>query len=140
MKNHKIYFLFLFLLISSTFLGCLDDKEACIELVKENLKAAEEENVDAYLKTIDPNSPSYVMTKSVMTNLFNIYDLEYKLIDASVLEIDEQSAKVRVVFTTRKIKGPQFNNNKVSAVHYLTKVNDEWKINSSVVNNIESIQ
>ncbi len=76
-----IYLLILAVILVS---GCSSsntvDKEI-MALINENLRAAQHEDLKAYMVTIHPKTPAYALTESGMKYLFNTFDLSYELDD-----------------------------------------------------------
>lgn len=60
-----------------------------------------------------------------------MYDLNYKIEKLKVLEKNDNEAKVEFVKITTKLKGPDFNNNKITGVHTLKMDGGSWKIFST---------
>ena len=111
--------------------------EAIKAAVSENLRALQREDLEAYLATIDPESPVFEVTKGLTQELFNNYDLKYELNSIEVISTAGNEAKVRVIQTTRKITGPEFRDHKAVAIHTLRKSNGRWKLLRTDVEKIE---
>lgn len=118
-----------------------DSKESIEEqlksVIKLNLKANQDENLDQYLSTVIIPDEQISQTEEAMTKLFNDYDLQYIIDDIKVLTTDNDDAQVQVVQTTKKLKGGAFRDNKVTVVHHLKKSKGQWKIFKSDTKNIE---
>ena len=124
----------LILLFALTLLfinGCSEKpekKDDVISVIKDNLKYAENEDLDKLMSTIDEQSPQYASTEKIMKRLFKVYDLTYKLASIKVIEKSDDKAKVSFVQVTMKRNGPAFRNNKLTGVHTLFKTDGKWKI------------
>jgi ketosteroid isomerase-like protein len=113
--------------------------EAIKAAVYENIRALQREDLEAYLATIAPESPVFEVTKVMAQALFNKYDLKYELNSIEVIITAGNEAKVRVIQTTRKISGQEFQDNKAFAIHTLRKSNGRWKLLRTDVEKIEGL-
>ncbi|MBD2040251.1 hypothetical protein [Microcoleus sp. FACHB-672] len=103
------------------------EKQKIKSVIDLQAKALNEENIDVYMKTISQSSPQYSLTVEVLTELFQQYDLKYEITDMEFLTLAQNEAKVKIIQTTTKIKGPAFRDNKTVIIHTLRKDNGEWK-------------
>lgn len=101
------------------------------------IEAMNKEDVDGYMATVDTDSPAYAPTKEAMKKLFDMYDLQATLDDIKVVSSKDDDAEVRTVITTKKVKGPQFNDNKVTALHTMKKKDGKWVVVASKIENID---
>ncbi|MGL5871734.1 MAG: hypothetical protein ACRC2R_05080 [Xenococcaceae cyanobacterium] len=106
-------------------------------LVKKSFQALNEENVTAYMSTIDLKSPDYAQTKEAVSKVSEYYDLKYELNSVDILKISTNEAIVRIIQTTKKIRGEDFKNNRIESLNTLKKIKGQWKFYSSQVENIE---
>lgn len=113
------------------------EKAAIQSVVVLNLKALNEENIEAYMATIDPKSPGFELTKNAIAQSFSIYDLNYVMNKFDVTTITGNTAIVTVDQTTTKIQGPQFRNNRMVLKHQFNKSNGQWKMFSSEFQKVE---
>ena len=113
------------------------EKAAIQSVVTLNLKALNEENIEAYMATIDPNSPGFEVTKNAIVQSFSIYDLNYVMNKFDMTTISDNTAIVTVDQTTTRIRGPQFRNNRMVLMHQFNKSNGEWKMFGSKVQKVE---
>ncbi len=122
----------LFLLAALFIAGCGSNKdteeEAIKDVVYKNTEARNNEDVAAYINTMDKDSRNYDRLEEMMNTIFQTYDLNYQVKDLKVTEIKDDEAKVKFVQITKKVKGPTFRDNRVEGVHTLRKTNGEWKI------------
>lgn len=112
------------------------EEQAAKEVVRENVRALENEDMDAMKATLHPESPKYSQTVEGMRSVFQQYDLTYDLEIESV-EVDGEEARVEAVQTTRKESGPAFRDNKMWATHVLRKYEGEWRIYDTIVEDVE---
>jgi len=122
----------IFLLTALFIIGCGSNKnneeEAIKEVVYKNTEAGNNEDVAAYINTMDKNNRNYDRLEDMMNTIFQTYDLNYQVKDLKVTEIKDDEATVKFVQITKKVKGPTFRDNRVEGVHTLRKTNGEWKI------------
>lgn len=135
-KNLKLV---LVLFLPLIFLECntkVDSDEEIISVLYKNISAAENENLDLYLSTIDLDSPVYSETRTIIINLFKNYDLKYELKKVVVLNKSSDEARVGFIQKTTKLNGPSFRDNELSGIHILKKNNGSWKIYNTETNNL----
>ena len=110
-----------------------------IAVIHENMRAANAEDLDAYLATIYPRTLVLMSTESTLKELNDTYDLQYQVSNLSILEQDKKEAKVSFVLTTRKIRGPDFRNNRIIGVFILRMHEGHWKIYSQEIEKVDYI-
>lgn len=103
----------------------------------ENIRASNAENIQAYMATIHPASPSYATTEDLLKKLFETYDLSYKVSGVSVVEKSSSEVHLSFVLVTRKIRGPSFRDNQITGVMIMRKDGSVWKIYDQKVDNIQ---
>ena len=126
------------------FAGCLqkegadsekispDERQAIISVLQANIKAAENENLNGFMQTIHPDSPAFESTRSFMKKAFAEYDFNYEIVEANVLEVSGDVARVSYIQITRKKSGPDaISDNQVRGEHILKKADGRWKIYST---------
>ncbi len=120
--------LFAVLLVLLPF-GCGSSQDhPALEVVRENSRTAEKENLDAFMDTIHPEAPIYDRTRTTMKRLIDAYDLTYELSGLKVTKQTKEEVHVEFIQVTKKKSGPKFRANRVKGVHRLKKHNGEWKI------------
>jgi hypothetical protein len=102
-----------------------------------NARAANKEDVTAYMATIHPSSSSYLATQLLMGPLFEQFDLSYQYYNLSVVSVNENEATIRFSLQTDKIRGPEFQNNVVTGTMVLKPDNGVWKIYSQDVEDVD---
>ena len=121
-------------------ISCSQSSEtAAKQAFQANVKALNEENIVAYMATLDRSSPGFSQTKPIVQELFRTYDLKYEIDKIEVVNISQDEIKLRITQTTRKIRGPEFNDNRMVATHTLKAVKGEWKIYDTQVEDVESL-
>ncbi|MBN2795992.1 MAG: hypothetical protein JXR88_11340 [Clostridia bacterium] len=139
----KIVIILLVLTLCFTLIACgdknekLTPEEEVMQVVKDNLSAMNNEDTDAYMKSISLESELFDATKQQMDMIFSMYDLEVTIEEMEVLEITEDEAQVRVVQKTVNNNDEAFQPNITTAVHTLKKIDGEWKFISTVIENTE---
>lgn len=113
--------------IASTLQAQNDDAAQIELLIRENLQATQDEDLERMLSTIHTQSPSYEQTKKMCAPLFEQYDLSYTLINFSYIGSDGEYAVARIKQITAKVNGPAFNNNQLDVMHVFRKENGQWK-------------
>lgn len=101
------------------------------ELVNANIKYMNEEDLDAVMTTVHPDSPSYPATEAMAKQIFDRYDLNFKIENIKLIEENETEAKVEFTQLTTKNKGPEFHNNRIVGIHTLKKDGNSWKVYST---------
>jgi len=134
MKN-----LALILMIISVIFACSSKKEyeTPESLIKANAEYMNEEDLEGVMTTVHPKSPNYAATEAMAKQIFDRYDLNYKIENIKVLEENDKEAKVEFTQVTTKIKGKNFKNNKATGIHTLRKDGDSWKVYSTEMVNVE---
>jgi ketosteroid isomerase-like protein len=102
-------------------------------VAERNLVSLNNEDFQAHAQTLHPDSLNYQPTLDMVEQLFDIYDLQYRLVDFSFVAEDYMYAYARVVAETRKISGPAFNNNRMESLWVFRQHNGEWKIWSNAI-------
>lgn len=99
-----------------------------LAVLRQNIRAAENENLDAYMDTIHPEAPIYDRTRTTMKRMIGTYDLTYELSELNVTEQTEDKVHVEFVQVTKKKSGPKFRPNRIHGVHILKMHDGEWKL------------
>lgn len=101
-----------------------------------NARAANKEDITAYMATIHPSSSSYLATQLLMGPMFEQFDLSFQFYNLSVVSVNENEATIRFSLQTDKIRGPDFQNNIVTGTMVLKPDNGVWKIFSQDVEDV----
>lgn len=132
--------LVLILALLTVLTGCTSpSEEAKIkDLVNKNADYLNEEDLDGYISTLNLPSSELEEQKDLLSQIFQIYDLNIEIESIDIEEIKDDSAKTRIVQTTKKIDGEKpFQDNRLELRHTLTKIEDEWKISNTEILNTE---
>ena len=137
MKSKITFFILTILLI--TFISCSNGEDYYTpeSVIEANAKYMNEEKFDEAMNTIHKDSPAYPATESMLKQLFDRYDLNYKVVSMKVTEETDLEAKIEFVQITSKLTGPEFKNNKATGVHTLKKDGDSWKIYSTEMTDVQ---
>ena len=107
------------------------------QVIQDNIKYLNDEDLGKCMSTIHSKSRGYATNKKQTENLFQRYDLSYKIDKTAFVAKDKDYAYVRVIQTTKKLKGPAFRDNKIEILHILKMEGDQWKIWTSAILKIE---
>lgn len=137
MKN--IWLVTFTLLVTVGFIGCpqQDQDEVIIAVIRTNITAMEQENIEGVKRTIDDSSPGYAMTIDMTEEIFQQYDLKYTLESAKVIEKKGDRARVWFIQITEKSSGPAFRDNRLTGIHTLRKISGSWFITTTEIVEID---
>ena len=103
------------------------------KLAIQNLKACQDEDLDAEMSTVHSQSPVYLITKQQTPLLFENFDLKYELTDFKYIGEDEDYAVARIKQKTTKVSGPAFKNNEIDAIAVFRKEKGQWRFWNQVI-------
>jgi hypothetical protein len=106
-------------------------------VIFENIRASNAENVAHYMSTIHSKSPSYQTTKSMTQEAFSLFDLSYKVSGLKIINQTKKEVVVAFTLTTRKIRGPNFRDNRINGEMILRQEAGKWKIYNQVVHDVK---
>lgn len=119
--------------------GGSSDEEQIREVLRKNAQTIEDEDLDAHMETIHPDSPAYDTTETQLQQLFQVYDLTVELTIESV-DVDGDSATADVVQTTRSENdASSYEDNRTWLTHELRTHEGDWKIYNSATTDIERL-
>jgi hypothetical protein len=117
--------------------AAVDEDARILEAVRANVVALESEDLDGAMALIDPDSPLYDSTRGLTAQIFELYDLDYELLELSVSSRSDAEATVHFVQETHKLSGPDFRDNRVEGEHRLRKVDGDWLIYDTRADSID---
>jgi len=119
--------------------GCNSPEKEIEKTILDNLKYAEEENLDGYLGTLLLTSENRDFTAEQAKSLFENEELDYKLISFKILELKDDTAEVKVIQTTKSKNQPSesFRDSKVTSIHSMKRVEGFWKLSGTNVQKAE---
>lgn|GEM_PF-1137631 len=127
-------------LISTEATVPAEEKTKIISVLEEQFAASNEEDLDRYMATLDPNVNGYAVTKELVGFVFEQYDLKYELNDKKIISYDGTVAYMYMVQITTKLKGPDFTDNRIEAIVKISKQKDgNWLIGDTVILDTEEI-
>ncbi|WP_105901984.1 hypothetical protein [Vibrio gangliei] len=98
------------------------------QVLKQNLHASQQEDVDAYMATMHTQSLVWTPTKHQIEMVFDNFDLTYQLDQFDFVAQDDEYAYAKIWMTKTKISGGQFKNNRVQALVVFKQENGAWKV------------
>jgi hypothetical protein len=111
--------------------------EQLFNVLYTNSRAANAEDVAAYMATIHPRSLAYRETEETLPQLFAAYDLEFYFSNLQVTKLTKSEARVHFMLSARRISGPPFRNNVVSGTMILRLDKGVWKIWNQDVDDVQ---
>ena len=119
------------------------DKKTEAELkavIMADMKAMEDEDIDAAISGLVINdSDSLAASRKVYEDLFEKFDLSYKLVGFKVISCEGDNAVVEVVEEVRKIRGPAFQNSRTTMETTMKKTSSGWKQVGSKLKKTEAL-
>ena len=137
MKKAFIFITFIAFVLA---VGCSkknEDDSGITSVVYENMKFAQNEDIENFMATIHDQAPKYASTEKQIKQAFNKYDMKYTMEGVKVIEKSDQNATVKFFQKAEKINGPAFRNYKVVGVHILKKSGGKWKIYSTSIEKLD---
>lgn len=140
----KRYLFAMFVAVSAAvvFAACGSKSEAEAELkavVLKNMEATQNEDIEGALKTLDVPQAQLDLNRQVMEELFELYDLEYRLVSFKVVKCEGDTAVVEVVQETKKVSGPAFQDNLTTTEQQMKKGPDGWKIVGTKIKEMKAL-
>lgn len=132
-----VYLLLISFLIINGCSSGSGEEEAVKSVIIKNTEAGNDEDVAAYINTMDKENKNFSHLGDMMNTIFSTYDLNYQVKDLKVIELKDDEAKVEFVQITKKVKGPTFRDNRIEGVHTLHKTDGEWKIYDTQIKKID---
>lgn len=112
-----------------------DDVEIAIKILKQNLQAATDKDLPAYLNSLVASAHNE--TSSDMSQFFADYNLSHELLSIEVLDQQPERMLLKASQRTKKQKGlPQkerYRDHLSDANHTLIKEGNQWKIAETVM-------
>lgn len=105
------------------------DEDAIKAVFAANMDYTNKEDLEGLMSTIDESSPGYEQNKIVAAQLFQAYDLQGTVESSKVIDYTGDTAALYTVQSIKKLKGPQFQDNRSTTVTTLRKTADgKWKL------------
>lgn len=115
--------------------------EAVKELLIDNLKYAENKNIEGYLSTIPVDS--HAETREVMEEFFNTYTVKHTLLEFEVVEVLEDEIVAKARQKTEEVVDSdesEYKSHIAETLHVFQRIESEWKITDSSVTDITFIE
>lgn len=109
------------------------------EVISQNFKAYEEENIEKVMKTVHSKSPGFDATKEFSSQIFPVYDIKYELLSFKFIALEGDYAIGRVKQKTAKVSGPEFKDNIIDSIVIFKKESGIWKLWSQATLTLEYI-
>ncbi|MCL6601818.1 MAG: copper amine oxidase N-terminal domain-containing protein [Paenibacillus sp.] len=110
------------------------EEEAISAVLQAYIKSSNEENLSGVLATLDSTSPQFDMNKQLHTQLFNTYDLLFEIESSKIIHYNENEAAIYTVQTSKKLKGPEFQDNRSVIVTMMKKTKEgKWVMVQSLL-------
>jgi len=113
-----------------------EETSAVVDVVYENIAAANSENIDRYMATIHSQSSFYETTRQELETLYQDYDLTAVINGVQIIRYTTAEARVHFVLETRKRSGPDFRDNRITGYFILRPENGQWRLYDQVVDKI----
>lgn len=107
------------------------------EVIYDNIRATNAEDIDWYMSTIHPDSPGYQTTEDQLPNAFATYDLYVEVYGLEIIKQTRTEVQVAFTMVTSKIRGPAFRNNRVQGIFLMRPDDGIWKIYDQKVESVE---
>lgn len=105
------------------------DEDAIKAVLQANIDYTNKENLEGVLTTVDEASPAFVQTRQILTQVFQLYDLEAAIETSKIIDYTGTEAAIYAVQTTKTLKGPQLQNTRSHTVTTVKKTADgKWKL------------
>ncbi|WP_052087954.1 copper amine oxidase N-terminal domain-containing protein [Paenibacillus wynnii] len=110
------------------------EEDAILAVLQTQIKSLNEENLNGMLSTLDSTSPLFEQTKKAFNNTFSTYDLLITMESSKIINYSENEAVVYTIQTAKKIKGPDFPDNRSVEVIILKKTKEgKWLVEADIV-------
>jgi len=96
-------------------------------VVEKNFSVAEEEDLEKYMDTAHPQSPTYQQTRKLAKRMMDRYDLEYELLLFNYIGEDGKYQLARVKQKTTNTSEAAFRDNIIVNIWAFRKHEGEWK-------------
>ena len=111
------------------------------EVMLENIKGTEAEDVDGTMKTVHSKSPLFQATRKQLSQLFGKHlALKYDLVSLKYLAIDGDFAFARVRLRTTQAPPSNFKSKETDILVAFRKENGTWKFWNQVVLDIQFLK
>lgn len=107
----------------------VDSNYTSLRLVfNKQIQGLKGKNVTDYMSTIKVSGLDSINAYNYFETVTKLYDLDYTILNFTVLRADARSAEVEVEMEVRKVNGPQFDDHRSITRHILEKIDGGWRI------------
>lgn len=107
----------------------VDSNYTSLRLVfNKQIQGLKGKNVSDYMSTIKVSGLDSINAYNYFESVTKLYDLDYTILNFTVLRSDARSAEVEVEMEVRKVNGPQFDDHRSTTRHILEKIDGGWRI------------
>ena len=117
-----------------------EDDTAARNTIAAYMEALNQEDANAALMTVHPDSPMREATEATLSWMFVEYDLIHELESLTVLERAGDEMYVHTVQTMRKSAGPKLADRRTETIHTLRRLpNGQWKLYATIEGETETL-
>jgi hypothetical protein len=98
------------------------------QTLEEGIAAFNKENLPETLKALDPDAPTYEVTKERISRIFKNHDVDFELIDFDFVGETGPYAIARVKEKSTEKSNTDFRDNVTEALYIFRKKGDRWKL------------
>ena len=102
--------------------------EALKSVAERTVAALKGEDLDAAISTIHSQSPTVLLSKKSLPDLFENFDINTELLSFAYIGQNEDYAVARTKTRYIKLSGPFFQNQEVDTITVYRQENDNWKV------------
>lgn len=115
------------------------DESQIRSVLQKQVTTMENGDVEGYMETMHPDSPTYDNTQETLEQLVAEYNFEVDL-EINSVEVDGDTATAEVTQETRtEDSNPDFQDNRLEATHELQTHEDEWRFYDTISADVEEL-
>lgn len=115
------------------------DEPQIRDVLRENVRALENNDLDAYMETIHPEAPLYDSTEENVSQLIAQFEIDVDLTIESI-EVDGDHAEANVIQENRETSGAaDYQDTRVYITHELRPYQGEWHLYDSNIRDSEPL-
>ncbi|AQL44178.1 hypothetical protein BV210_16325 [Halorientalis sp. IM1011] len=114
------------------------ERDAVERVLRQNVRATEEQRLQSLRETLHPESPYYERTIQQTQQIWNQYELKYSLTVQSVSVVgDEATVEYEQVTRATGSNSGEFRDNRITATARLRTYRSEWRLYGTEIGDIE---
>jgi hypothetical protein len=102
--------------------------EAIKSVAERTVAALQAEDLDAAISTIHSHSPTVLLSKKSLPDLFENFDINTELLSFAYIGQNEDYAVARTKTRYTKVSGPFFQNQEVDTITVYRQEDGKWKV------------